>query len=531
MVSKSKKKTKLFGIILVMILLVLLVIGILIFTGKLNFKTTEYTVSYEINGHGNPVETIKAESLPEELPTLTEEGWKFEGWYYDSACTKKAEAKDEIKENTKLYAKWTEDKKTPVEEKVVVTFDTQGGSTVNAVEVTKGGKVTKPATDPTKDDKVFAGWYKESACTTPWNFSTDVVNEDTTIYAKWEALGQTVIQDGEISIHFLELGNYYAGDSVYIKAGDIDILIDAGSRASSSTAIHNYIKDYCTDGKLEYVIATHAHQDHIAGFVGTKTNPGIFDLYECEVIIDYAFRKSTTSIASNYEAKRDAEVALGAKHYTAKDCIDGTNGASKTYQLTNQIQFEILDQKFYHEKASDENDHSVCLMLSYGDNHFLFTGDLEHDGEESLVERNELPHCKVFKGGHHGSKTSSNEILLSKITPEVVCVCCCAGSSEYTDNVDNMFPTQDFITRVAKYTERVYVTTLAKYTIAKNKEGQEYPKVNGFESMNGNIVVTLNSNAEVIVECSNNNTLLKDTAWFNSTLVLNGVERKMRIWP
>ena len=67
---------------------------------------------------------------------------------------------------------------------------------------------------------------------------------------------------------FLELGNYYAGDSVYIKAGEVDILIDAGSRASSSTTIHNYIKEYCTDRKLEYVIATHAHQDHIAGFVG-----------------------------------------------------------------------------------------------------------------------------------------------------------------------------------------------------------------------------------------------------------------------
>ena len=148
--------------------------------------TTTYDVTFETNGHGTTPEKVTEVSKLPTLPTLTEEGWKFEGWYYDSACTKKAEAGEEIKENTKLYAKWTEDKKTPVEEKVVVTFDTQGGSTVNAVEVTKGGKVTKPATDPTKADKVFAGWYKESACTTPWNFDTDVVNADITIYAKWD---------------------------------------------------------------------------------------------------------------------------------------------------------------------------------------------------------------------------------------------------------------------------------------------------------------------------------------------------------
>lgn len=341
----------------------------------------------------------------------------------------------------------------------------------------------------------------------------------------------TVIVEGELSIHFLELGNYYAGDCVYIKAGDTDILIDAGSRASSSTTIHNYIKDYCTDGKLEYVIATHAHEDHISGFVGTKDNPGIFDLYECGIIIDYALKNTTSQISKSYEEKRDNEVTLGAKHYTAKDCMEGNAGASSKYTLTESISFEILDQRYYYEKTSDENNYSVCMMLNYGEYHFLFTGDLEKEGEESLVEKNTLPHCKVFKGGHHGSKTSSNEALLSKITPEVVCVCCCAGSSEYTENVDNMFPTQDFIDRVAKYTNRVYATTLAKYEISSNKNGIEFPKVNGFESMNGNIVVTLDEVGEVVTTCSHNDTILKNTEWFNSTIILNGEERKMRIWP
>ena len=341
----------------------------------------------------------------------------------------------------------------------------------------------------------------------------------------------SIIVEGEFSIHFLELGIEYAGDSVYIKAGDYDILIDAGSKTSSAKTIIDYVNQYCTDNKLEYVIATHAHEDHIAGFVGNSTVKGIFDTYECEVIIDYALKNTTSKISKEYEAKRDLEVANGAKHYTAADCIKGLNGASKKYVINENISFEILEQEFYYSKSSDENDYSVCLLFNYSNNYFLFTGDLEEAGEESLVELNDLPHCRLFKGGHHGSKTSSSEALLAEITPEVVCVCCCAGSSEYTKNVDNMFPTQDFINRVAKYTDLIYVTTLATYEIAKDSNGNEYPKLNGFESMNGNIVVSLDKDGKVIVNCSNNNTILKDSEWFNSSITLNGVTRKMRTWP
>ena len=82
---------------------------------------------------------------------------------------------------------------------------------------------------------------------------------------------ENVIYD-DFSIHFLELGNEFAGDSVYIKAGSLDILVDAGSRGNSATTIEEYVNKYCTDGVLEYVISTHAHQDHIAGFAGNSSS-------------------------------------------------------------------------------------------------------------------------------------------------------------------------------------------------------------------------------------------------------------------
>lgn len=67
----------------------------------------------------------------------------------------------------------------------VVTFSANGHGTAPAKQTVKeGDKVTKP-TDPTAEDYIFLGWFKEAAGTNEWNFDTDVVEEDTTLYAKW----------------------------------------------------------------------------------------------------------------------------------------------------------------------------------------------------------------------------------------------------------------------------------------------------------------------------------------------------------
>ena len=62
----------------------------------------------------------------------------------------------------------------------------------------------------------------------------------------------------DFQIHFMMLGNDKAGDSIYIKAGETDILIDAGSTKGSASTLKEYINNYCTDGSLEYVIGDKA---------------------------------------------------------------------------------------------------------------------------------------------------------------------------------------------------------------------------------------------------------------------------------
>ena len=108
------------------------------------------------------------------------------------------------------------------------------------------------------------------------------------------------------------LGNKSSGDCTLIKTGNTEVLIDAGSEKSSAATLVPYISEYCTDGVLEYVIVTHADQDHIAAFVGTNSAPGIFESFECGTIIDFPRTNKDTQVYKDYVELRDAEAEAGA---------------------------------------------------------------------------------------------------------------------------------------------------------------------------------------------------------------------------
>lgn len=348
-------------------------------------------------------------------------------------------------------------------------------------------------------------------------------------------------EEGAVSVHFLELGNRYTGDCTYIKVGEnIDILIDCGSKANSIPTVDAYLKQYVTDGILEYVIVTHAHQDHYAGFATSAKVKSIFDLYQCKNIITFSTtnQKTDSQYIENTIATNQVESTLGitsyasaskdtsalyrnftreltetlerdktAKHLTASQIInDAAHYPNGEIELdpVNDISLQILNNYYYTNKAESDNDYSVCTLLKQGQKKYLFTGDLEIEGELELVELNDIGKVHLYKAGHHGSKTSSSMELLTEIDPDIVCVCCCAGSSQYTSDAKNQFPTKQFIINISQFTDAVYVTTLCiDYEAGK------------FESFNGNIVVMAKKeDIDPTVYATNNTTKLKDTDWF-----------------
>ena len=318
---------------------------------------------------------------------------------------------------------------------------------------------------------------------------------------------------GDFNIHVMELGNQYTGDCIYIKSGETDILIDAGSRANSAGEIIEYVDQYVTDGKLEYVIATHADRDHISAFNGTSSQIGVLEYYDIDMIIDFPLTNSTTNTYKTYRENVEKKVASGTTHYTALECYNEEGDAKRIYQISDGVEMEILYNYYYDHKASDENNYSVCIMFNQGDSHYLFTGDLEKEGEEHLLEyysgENSLPQCVFYKGAHHGSRTSNTKELLSVIQPEYVVVCCCAGTPEYTDEEANKFPTQEFIDNIAPYTDKVYIPTVVDEVILNEDGGKSYT----VKSLNGDIVLSFGQ-GYVNVVCSVSETILKDSDWF-----------------
>lgn len=320
-----------------------------------------------------------------------------------------------------------------------------------------------------------------------------------------QAMIGTVYDD--FQIHFMQLGNNKNGDAIYIKAGDNDILIDAG--ASNTTTIKKYMNNYVKDNKLEYLIVTHSDEDHLEGIVGTKADPGILDSYKIDTLIDFNYVVNETQLYKNYIEKRDNLVSENKiKHLTAAECLDNGNKDEASYDLGNGISMNILYNKFYFEPSKNNNDHSVITLFKYNNHNFLLTGDLEKDGEKAFVEHyknKNFPNVDLYKAGHHGSKTSSNADFLSLIKPSICVASCSAGNPQYTNNYLNVFPTQDFVTRISKYTDQVFATSYGM-------DSEEKP-------LNGNVIVSCDGNSTAVA-CSNNVTLLKDTEWFNSKIYI-----------
>lgn len=157
------------------------------------FIANTYTVTFNMKDHGTTPAAQTVESgqkatqptTPTVGSTVTENNvtYHFGGWYKDEACTNAWNfSTDTVTKNTTLYAKWTQTTFT-------VTFDVQshGDAPAAITSIPSGNTITAPD-EPTAAGYRFDGWYQEAACTTAWNFSTDTVTKDITLYAKWTAV-------------------------------------------------------------------------------------------------------------------------------------------------------------------------------------------------------------------------------------------------------------------------------------------------------------------------------------------------------
>lgn len=139
----------------------------------------QYQVIYDPqNGSQVPIATVAYDSLITAPAEPSRTGYHFMGWYKEARCINLWNfGVDRVRGTTMIYAKWEKNDHT-------VTFNSQGGSQ-NAARTVGFDSTINPPADPTKENYLFAGWYKDSGCLKEWDFGADRIYRDTELYAKW----------------------------------------------------------------------------------------------------------------------------------------------------------------------------------------------------------------------------------------------------------------------------------------------------------------------------------------------------------
>ncbi len=209
--------------------------------------------------------------------------------------------------------------------------------------------------------------------------------------------------DGTLAVHYLDVGQ---GDSIFIELPNSEtMLIDSGENYHGEGII-NYIND-CGKYKIDYLVATHPHADHIGSMSYIVRHMDIGEIY---------MPKVSTSTRT-YENLLDSISDKGLK---IKSATAGTSILKET-----DLEIEILAPVNIYE--DDLNNCSIILKITYKDRSFLFTGDAEEkEFEEVYLNMS----ADVLKVAHHGSRTSTTEEILERINPEVA-VISLAKDNEY----------------------------------------------------------------------------------------------------
>lgn len=235
----------------------------------------------------------------------------------------------------------------------------------------------------------------------------------------------------EFSVHFIDVGQ---GDCTLVMCGEQSLLIDAGENGHE-TEVLNYLRTMNID-KLDYIIATHQHSDHIGGI------PEVLEEFEADNIIMPRLTKAQTPTNSTYKAFLSALQNSDAKIISAKPGLKYTLG---------EAEFEILGP--VTNDCEDINSMSAVTKITYGETSYLVTGDAEKDEELEIIENGSDLDCDVLRVGHHGSSTSSCKDFLDAVTPEI-CVISCGADNDYGHPHDKV------VKRIANYTDEVYRTDI-----------------------------------------------------------------------
>ena len=208
--------------------------------------------------------------------------------------------------------------------------------------------------------------------------------------------------EGEIWVHFIDVGQ---GDSVLVHSDTHAVLIDAGPPAATQ-GIVNYLEQLGIR-TLDYVVATHPHNDHIGGMPGVLDRFWVRELWMPDVAHDtVAF-----------------ELFL--------DAIERNNLEITTVQAGDILSAGIIQMTAVAPNSSGHtnlNEYSIVLHMQHGTTSFLFTGDAEVLSEREIIAAGWNIQANIINLGHHGSRTSTSDAFLDAVNPSAAIISVGAGN-------------------------------------------------------------------------------------------------------
>ncbi len=230
--------------------------------------------------------------------------------------------------------------------------------------------------------------------------------------------------NGDVQIYSIEMRDKY-GDSLFIKYGDYDILIDAGDRGDGEF-VRNFVDSHISSDKnLDLLIVTHCHSDHMGGLTKMASNdkdPKALDnVKTISNIVDFGHLRSTNTMYNTYVELRNSYVTKGTKYYPAYEACKHEGGMENIINF-GDLKVEILDTFNYATKDTDliasnvkYNEYSVASLITYKNTKLFCAGDLEDVGEKTLIEHSNETSLKdvkkedtvIYKACHHGTDVGS----------------------------------------------------------------------------------------------------------------------------
>lgn len=232
----------------------------------------------------------------------------------------------------------------------------------------------------------------------------------------------------KLVIHYIDVGQ---GDATFIELPNNEsLLIDAGEKEYEDKVL-SYIENLNYD-RIDYVVGTHPHSDHIGGLKKVIDNLGVGKVYLPKV---NSTSKTYTNLLKTISSK-------GLKVNTAKafDNIVDSDNLKVSILAPNSGSYSSL------------NDYSIVLRIVYEDRSFLFMGDAEVLSEEEIINNKHDVRSDVIKVGHHGSNTSSSSAFLNKVRPSYAII---------SVGIDNSYyhPHPSILKRYEKLGSKIYRTS------------------------------------------------------------------------